>query len=1090
MGNKLYNLSWLVRDKKPGKEVSISFKEHASEEKDTVQAVRVDPVKAIILYPSLLTPALGFKGGSLEILLLVEKGKILSIDHVRNYLKISEGLDKGIILDHSLNNAIELKHIITIPDSVNNTDIDGVDEKFDKVIELKNGELKNGELKNGELKNGELKFAGILDSRITKIYKSKGYEEIYKVVIKEIDKELEVIRNKRGKPSLNRGYRYTVKAGDTLEKIYLDHGLTGIKVNPNEGNNEVWKYFKNYNENYDFMANPIAKDQGDLDIRTVFADKKLKENKEKNKEKNEEIERENEKIRKENKEAEARRQKVIENNQSGATKWDEKYCRFVDKFDRNIIYAGEELFIPYGKDELIEEQDNILRGILKGLHGEPDEDELKSEVPDKPDANKNDFEKSNDDKYRFAHCFKVKDDDVYMTETDKANEILSYHPFIYYDDKGSKDNKVFSIGHLTDLHLVSRQQVLAKSNARVIEYKTGNEDNKNENEEDKKKNEEDKKMMDKISPEIGTLVNIYSKNVLKLLRELGTKADAICITGDFIDHINDVYLTDKQFKEVKKASDVWNIVETNNKRYYKRFVDFVMAYSIILDFYKKYQKPVFAVTGNHDFYDKAYGISPRVRIIGVRANKGICADHNLTIYEGILAFGETYAETGDSRIANSIVNTRGDNLKWFYSVFTPFSNFSVTMPKQILTGFGWGDDESLAAAKFLPVSNESMSQGQMKLLKQVREESKKNDNKKVILFSHFTFASYADSISNQKKDGEIKFEDSQLNNEYTLGTFRYRRIDVYKLLTEKNKEEEEAIVTCVITGHSHRRGLYTLGDTSWWSNDIKTTFNDFNNTDNTGNTGNIKNHPAIIVSDSAGPLPRYNYDGEFSGWGSSNPSGTLITFNGDGSAANCKVVSSDIENAKPRIAVAIDYFDIMKLGKKTAIQFQSNGLENKIRNMPHLGFTLKLHESLKELGLKIESTHIFRIKDKNNASKDKNNASKEKNNASRVELGKDNKLLFTEFWNIYKLDDSKKKIRHFVAIKFEKLSDDKFEHYNFDDYWAFEIRIEKKEETEPVAGRSIEFVEYSYEIMRDKKKAQKPDFKWRENFDKYKRKKN
>ena len=91
----------------------------------------------------------------------------------------------------------------------------------------------------------------------------------------------------------------------------------------------------------------------------------------------------------------------------------------------------------------------------------------------------------------------------------------------------------------------------------------------------------------------------------------------------------------------------------------------------------------------------------------------------------------------------------------------------------------------------------------------------------------------------------------------------------------------------------------------------------------------------------------YNYDGEFSGWGSYNPSGTLVIFGENGNVDDCTMVSSDIQ---PRIVVAIDYFDITrKIKEEPAIQFKSNVSKDEKEKMSVFKLTLTLHENLKDL---------------------------------------------------------------------------------------------------------------------------------------------
>jgi hypothetical protein len=68
----------------------------------------------------------------------------------------------------------------------------------------------------------------------------------------------------------------------------------------------------------------------------------------------------------------------------------------------------------------------------------------------------------------------------------------------------------------------------------------------------------------------------------------------------------------------------------------------------------------------------------------------------------------------------------------------------------------------------------------------------------------------------------------------------------------------------------------------------------------------------ILVSDCGGPLPRLNLEGEFGEWGSDTPSGTLMTVSTEGVVTRIEVVTSTVPQAKPRLAVALDYLHVMK----------------------------------------------------------------------------------------------------------------------------------------------------------------------------------
>jgi Calcineurin-like phosphoesterase len=98
--------------------------------------------------------------------------------------------------------------------------------------------------------------------------------------------------------------------------------------------------------------------------------------------------------------------------------------------------------------------------------------------------------------------------------------------------------------------------------------------------------------------------------------------------------------------EAASAADIWNLVDLgdNCDRNYQAYVDFIAFFTRIRTFCTSSGKPAFVVAGNHDCYknNKLYGISPRV--LWKKANEGVPADHNLTFYEAMLVFGETWGK--------------------------------------------------------------------------------------------------------------------------------------------------------------------------------------------------------------------------------------------------------------------------------------------------------------------------------------------------------------------------------------------------------------------------------------------------------------
>ena len=510
-----------------------------------------------------------------------------------------------------------------------------------------------------------------------------------------------------------------------------------------------------------------------------------------------------------------------------------------------------------------------------------------------------------------------KDKDLYgISDTGVKNikcPIQAIHPVFYYTEP-----QHFNIFHFTDLHVSLRQKILAKSQARVIEY------------------QENGESFDLgVSPPIGSLVNTTSDNIVELFNYAGSddKVDMVCITGDLIDYICNVYLEDGEENEKLSVTQVWNKVSLKKASYkerYKEFVDFVAFYTMVINFYQDHGKPVFVISGNHDCYHEPYGSSPRLSVIEKLTNEGIPADHNLTLYEAMVIFGDTYGTLYKEHFTS---NFDKKNFKWMYSVLTPLSDFAIKLPKQCLIGLEWGDEEDLlgdapwSAHGFghLPRSKAGVTKKQLELIKRAIKWERRN-----ILMSHFTFVSYKDSIplfpevsskgySEGTIDTDYGFVSSNHTSDYDLGTFHENRSELYDVLLHKEK-----LLQIVLTGHSHRRGLYTITDfeSNWVrSNKVKTRFLDFYQFNTIKGKDEAKS--LIIVSDSGGPLPRHNRYGEFKGWGSDRASGTRILF--DQKTGEVENISAVKVGPKPRLVVALDYTDLF--GTYTGTEVGNYGVQ-------------------------------------------------------------------------------------------------------------------------------------------------------------------
>ena len=283
------------------------------------------------------------------------------------------------------------------------------------------------------------------------------------------------------------------------------------------------------------------------------------------------------------------------------------------------------------------------------------------------------------------------------------------------------------------------------------------------------------------------------------------------------------------------------------------------------------------------------------------------------------------------RKASSTSNFDKEQFRWLYNVMTPFASYGYRLSKQNIIGLGWGNDEDLlgdspfSAHGFghLPRSPESISDAQLELIKRVFSPGARKN----ILLAHFTFASYKDALPLIPRDKKLTYTEGIIDTSYAgaasahtsdfdLGTFHKNRKAVYNdFIMGTGEGAARQQIHLVLSGHSHRRGLYTVveHEKNWVrSNKIHTRFLDFH--DYPTIKGTEEARCLMVVSDSAGPLPRYNHYGEFDGWGSDRASGTKVTF--DQASGLVDSLEAIKVGPKPRLVVALDYLDLIPKDKK------------------------------------------------------------------------------------------------------------------------------------------------------------------------------
>lgn len=723
--------------------------------------------------------------------------------------------------------------------------------------------------------------------------------------------------------------------------------------------------------------------------------------------------------------------------------------------------VGEEMAILAA-----EEQDIILRRVLKEMQ---------------------DWQPPEDSYGKFGFYADGKPEDINYQEP-----IQTYHPVFYI-----KDLEAANIGHIADLHLCGRQHAMAQSPARVIEY-------------EEETNGERAPQDTDVSPEIGPQINVNLDRFNELLEQIGTDEDidVLLIGGDLADYIKSFYPGDTD-EEADSVRDVWEQVglEDGSNEHYKDFVDFISFFTLIVEFCRDHEKPVFVVSGNHDGYKEPYGIAPWVDISGEtrRANPGIPADHNLTLYEAILTFGDTYAEQGPD------YNFEAEKLRWFFTVLTPFSDFASYLPQQCLVGMEWGDTQDLLWSEeeytpsdpreqgfgHLPRTDNVIFDRQLTLFEEVQKNKGGRD---VVLMSHFTFVSYASSIPMDPPDkeepveGDIEFDSMWDPGDYDMGTFETNRQPLYETYLAKSSD-----VKLILTGHSHRRGLYTIRETDYeYDNSVVTGFYELSNDgleerrkylrDNyKSKEQKKKKDPKIILSDSAGPMPRYNKCGELDEWGSTRPGGTKVTFYSkdevddeeDREQGDIKDIELLETTVRPRFVVAVDYLDLIK--EKTVLQkFEARVRKEEERTLESYEFDVKVHEEIRELA-SIQDIILYARNEFGDWFKVKFVPVQSQEGEEKLEL-QDPKTFRRYFLN------HRNSSKSFLAIQFGMNPDysDRLSQYDFGSYWCFPVDVVKDqnrwkpwEQKHYRIERKDDDLEDTFEMAGP---AEIPDFEWRKKL--------
>ena len=442
-------------------------------------------------------------------------------------------------------------------------------------------------------------------------------------------------------------------------------------------------------------------------------------------------------------------------------------------------------------------------------------------------------------------------------------------------------------GQLSDVHISSRQSLFAKSPAQVI---PGSD-----------------------IPAVGNLTHNNASSLQRLMKKIGSdkEVDLLLLTGDLYDFVINADPAYDEHKSIDTAGKLWEACKpehhTDRKRY-PSHIDAYYALSLIQDFIQTHKKPVLFVDGNHEAYDLPYGISPRGTkgssfLHGMRANAGIPADHNLSIYEACLMYGPDYGDY------HNVWNFEAPNVHWLRHLFSPWRDWVAAYGKQqTWIGVSWGEDESFIASGAagggaLPRANEALSDAQWAMIQNAIDQRQAKQN---LMLSHFTFVNYATNIPLNKREATVDANDVWLSptgdfwqladrSHQDEGSFHDNRETLYEKYLLPGK------IHYTFSGHSHRAGVYILkGEPGFFTSKIKTKGSYPDKYD--PNDGKRGNSACLIVTGSGGPLSWQNQEGEYGGYGIEAPQGIKLN-----ATTNKISIVRDDKAVKPRMTVVQDF---------------------------------------------------------------------------------------------------------------------------------------------------------------------------------------
>jgi hypothetical protein len=512
------------------------------------------------------------------------------------------------------------------------------------------------------------------------------------------------------------------------------------------------------------------------------------------------------------------------------------------------------------KDEIRPEQDQRLRDALHVMSRATRRDAaVNARTPYKHDGPKQDGSDWKPTRNKLA------------TREEMFEILQSHHPVYLLDDGGS-----FRLGHLTDIHLDARLDIMSQNPLKLIPEG------------------------ELATPPLGSLVNNYNATFTALANAILPDVDALVLTGDLIDYNRGFAhgaegAIDEQF--------VWGLGlsahELTSK--YKHERNWILFFQVLKRLYNKHKKPIFTTLGNHDYRPNPYSVHPGFATpwSSYSFYPTVGGDLNLTLLELSACYGPKFAtwtrQGTELRAEVASIETDPTSVQWYNYAINGWLDYSASVGSVSLLMMDWDCEESLidlGKGSMLPRAKYFMTDTQRGIYARFREGKAPCK----VLCCHPTLAcnSAAIKISNAKAREGQALDDM---NHGTMGKRSAGGSDAYGVGEVREMLASDVAwgkLSLVLTGHSHMDGIYapmTNGKRVTMTHPINPSW------------GKEMEFPSdvtnrIIVTNSGGPL------GEFTDkWWTrrSRPAGSVFTL--ASGSIKMRHVESKREQAEPRRCV-------------------------------------------------------------------------------------------------------------------------------------------------------------------------------------------